>query len=47
MKRKKNYLRILEADTIKQMQMKKKSRKSIPREQRNYSKPNYIVEISS
>ena len=41
-------LGILEADTIKQAGMKEKKnlKKSISGEQENYSKPNYIVEIS-
>ena len=41
------YLGILEADTTKQAEMKGKIKKNTPREQENYSKPNYIAEISS
>ena len=42
------YLGILEADTLKLMEIKeKKLRKSISGKRGNYSKPNYIVEISS
>ena len=39
------YLGILEADTIKHAEIKEK--KNTPGERENYSKPNYIVEISS
>ena len=39
------YLRILKADTIKQVEMKENIK--ISRERENYSKPNYIAEISS
>ena len=39
------YLGMLEADTIKQGEMKEK--KNTLGERENYSKPNYIVEISS
>ena len=41
------YLGILEADTIKHAKMKEKIKKEYPRRMGNYSKPNYIVEISS
>ena len=42
------YLTILEADTIKQVEIKeKKLKKSISGGRENYSEPNYIVEISS
>ena len=41
------YLRILVADTIKQLEMKKKNQKNISEERRNYQKPNYVEEISS
>ena len=42
------YLRILEADTIKQMEIKEKDiKKSISGEWGNYSTPNYITEIST
>ena len=41
------YLRILEADTIKQVEMKERINKNITRELENYSKLNYIAEISS
>ena len=37
------YLEILEADTIKQMEMKKKLKKSVLGEQESYSKQNYIA----
>ena len=49
-----NYLKILEADTIKYAEMKenmqrwkKKDFKNTSGERENYSKPNYIAEISS
>ena len=39
------YLGILEAETIKQAEMKEKSnKKNPPGEQENYSKPNYIAD---
>ena len=43
------YLGVLEVDTIKQVEMKKKkkSKNSIPGERENYAKPNYVAEISS
>ena len=42
------YLGILEADTIKQMEMKeKKLRKNISGELENYSRQNYLAEILS
>ena len=41
------YLKILEVEAIKQVEMKEKIKKSISREQGNYLKPNYVVEISS
>ena len=41
------YLRILEADTIKQAKMKERTKNSISDERENYLKPNYIAEISS
>ena len=41
------YLGIMEADTIKQVEMKGKLKTSISGEQENYSKPSYIAEISS
>ena len=42
------YLRILEADNIKQAKMKgKKLKKSISRERENYSKQSYKAETSS
>ena len=41
------YLGILEADTIKQAEMKEKEKKNTSGEQESYSKPNYIAEISS
>ena len=42
------YLGILEVDTIKQVEMKEKNlKKNTPEERENYSKPNYIAEISS
>ena len=40
------YLGFLEADTIKQAEMKEKI-KSISKERENYSKPKYIAETSS
>ena len=43
----KGNIQILESDTIKQVEMKEKIKKSISVEQENYSKPNYIAEISS
>ena len=42
----KTYL-YLEADTIKQAEMKEKLKTGISGELVNYSKPNYIAEISS
>ena len=42
------YLEILEVDTIKRVKIKeKKLKKNTSKERENYSKPNYIVEISS
>ena len=41
------YLGKLEADTDKHAEMKKRKKKKTSRERENYSKPNYIVEISS
>ena len=41
------YLRILETDTIKQVEMKEKNKKNTSGERENNSKPNSIVEISS
>ena len=41
------YLGILEADTIKQVEMKKKLRKSISGEIESYSRQNYIAETLS
>ena len=41
------FLGILEADTIKQVIKEKKLQKSISGERENYSKTNYIAEISS
>ena len=41
------YLGLLEADTIKQVEMKEKFKKSITWERENYSKPKYIAEILS
>ena len=41
------YLGILEADTIKQAEMKEKSRKNISEELENYSRQNSIAETSS
>ena len=38
------YLGILEADTIKQGEMKEKIKKSISGESENYSRPNYMAE---
>ena len=38
---------ILEADTIKQVDMKEKFKKTISGECKNFLKPNYIAEISS
>ena len=43
----KRTLRISEADTIKQMEMKEKFKKSVSGEWDIYSKPNYVVETSS
>ena len=40
------YLGMLEADTIKQAEMKEKLKKNTTGERENYSKPNYIAEIS-
>ena len=37
------YLGISEVDTIKQVEMKEKIKKSIPGEREKYSKPNYIT----
>ena len=37
------YWGILEADIIKQVEMKEKFKKTISGERENYSKPNYIV----
>ena len=37
------YFGILEVDTIKQVEIKKKIEKSILRERRNNMKPNYLV----
>ena len=37
------YLGILEADIIKQVEMKEKLKKSISGERESYSKPNYIA----
>ena len=39
------YLGILEADTIKHAEMKKKIKKGISGERESYSKPNYIAVI--
>ena len=41
------YLGILEADTNKHTGMKKQIKKHTPGERENYSKTNYIAEISS
>ena len=41
------YLGILEADTIKQAEMREKKEKKISGEWENYSTPNYKAEISS
>ena len=42
------YFGILEVDTIKQVEMKKKKiKKKISEERENYSKPNCIAKISS
>ena len=41
------YLGILEADTIKQEEMKKKSRKNVSGELESYSRQNYIAETLS
>ena len=38
------YLGILEADGIKQSEMKEKNKKSISGEGKNYSKPNHLEE---
>ena len=46
-KRKNKYLGILEADTIKQAEMKEKIKKNTSGERENYSKPNSIAEILS
>ena len=40
------YLAISEADTIKQAEMKESIKKNASGELENYSKPNYIAEIS-
>ena len=37
------YLEILEADTIKQVEMKEKTKKNISGERESYSKPSYIA----
>ena len=41
------YLGILEADTIKHTEMKEKIKKNVSGEWENYSKTNFIAEISS
>ena len=41
------YLEILSVDIIKLVEMKEKLKKSISGERENYSKANYIAEISS
>ena len=41
------FLRILEADNVKQAEMKWKFLKSMKGERENYTKLNYMVEISS
>ena len=41
------YLGILEADIIKQVEMKEKIKTNASEEWENYLKPNYIAEISS
>ena len=38
------YFGILEADTIKQVEMKEKSRKNISREPKSYLRQNYVAE---
>ena len=41
------YLGILEADTVKQVEMKEKLRKSISGEPESYSRQNYVAETLS
>ena len=41
------YLRIIEADTIKQAEMKEEIKKNNSKERMIFSKPNYTEEISS
>ena len=41
------YLGVLAVDSIKQVEMREKLKKNISEDRKSYSKPNYIVEISS
>ena len=41
------YLGILKADSIRYTEMKEKIKKNTSEEQENYSKPNYMEEMSS
>ena len=41
------YLGMLEADTIKQAEIKEKLKKNASKGGENYSKPNYVAEILS